>query len=86
MQKRVVITGAGVLGPIGKTALENWENAISGKSGIRRMTIVNPDDFTSKIAGEVKDFDPLDYLDRKIIDIEKSSPSPDRQRKPNADD
>ncbi len=66
MQKRVVITGAGVIGPIGKTASENWKNAVSGISGIRRMTIVDPEDFTSQIAGEVKDFDPLDYLDRKV--------------------
>lgn len=66
MQKRVVITGTGVIGPIGKTASENWENAISGKSGVRRMTIVDPENFTSQIAGEVKDFDPLDYLDRKV--------------------
>ncbi|MCD4702243.1 MAG: beta-ketoacyl-ACP synthase II [Candidatus Aegiribacteria sp.] len=66
MEKRVVITGAGVIGPIGETASENWKNAVSGRCGIRRMTIVDPDNFTSQIAGEVKDFDPLDYLDRKV--------------------
>ncbi|MCK4806896.1 MAG: beta-ketoacyl-ACP synthase II [Candidatus Aegiribacteria sp.] len=66
MEKRVVITGAGVIGPIGKTASENWQNAVSGRSGIRRMTIVDPEQFTSQIAGEVKDFDPLDFFDRKL--------------------
>ncbi len=66
MEKRVVITGTGAIGPVGKTASENWENAISGRSGIRRITLVDPEQFTSKIAGEVKNFDPLDYLDSKV--------------------
>ncbi len=66
MEKRVVITGAGIIGPVGNTASENWKGALSGRSGIRRMTIVDPEQFTSKIAGEVKDFDPLDHFDRKL--------------------
>lgn len=66
MEKRVVITGAGIIGPVGNTASENWKGALSGRSGIRRMTIVDPEQFTSQIAGEVKDFDPLDYFDRKL--------------------
>jgi 3-oxoacyl-[acyl-carrier-protein] synthase II len=67
MEKRVVITGTGVIGPIGKTTAENWENAVSGRSGVRRMTLVDPELFTSQIAGEVKDFDATDYLDRKLV-------------------
>ncbi len=66
MAKRVVITGSGIIGPVGKTASENWKNIVSGISGIRTITLVDPENFTSKIAGEVKDFDPLDYLDRKV--------------------
>jgi 3-oxoacyl-[acyl-carrier-protein] synthase II len=66
MEKRVVITGTGIIGPVGNTASENWKGALSGRSGIRRMTIVDPEQFTSKIAGEVKDFDPLNYFDRKL--------------------
>lgn len=66
MEKRVVITGAGIIGPVGNTASENWKGALSGRSGIRRMTIVDPEQFTSQIAGEVKDFDPLDYFERKL--------------------
>ena len=66
MEKRVVITGTGIIGPIGNTASENWKSALSGRSGIRRMTLVDPEQFTSQIAGEVKDFDPLDYFDRKL--------------------
>lgn len=66
MAKRVVITGTGIIGPVGKTTSENWNNIVSGISGIRTITLVDPENFTSKIAGEVKDFDPLDYLDRKV--------------------
>ncbi|MCD4776064.1 MAG: beta-ketoacyl-ACP synthase II [Candidatus Aegiribacteria sp.] len=66
MEKRVVITGAGIIGPVGNTASENWKAALAGRSGIRRMTIVDPEQFTSQIAGEVKDFDPLDYFERKL--------------------
>ena len=66
MEKRVVITGTGVIGPVGKTASESWKSALSGKSGVRRMTIVDPEYFTSQIAGEVKDFDPMDFFDSKL--------------------
>jgi len=66
MEKRVVITGTGVIGPVGNTASENWRSALAGRSGIRRMTIVDPEQFTSQIAGEVKGFDPLDHFDRKL--------------------
>ena len=66
MEKRVVITGTGIIGPVGNTASENWKGALSGRSGIRRITLVDPEQFTSQIAGEVVDFDPLDYFDRKL--------------------
>lgn len=66
MNKRVVITGTGVIGPVGKTAAENWKNALAGVSGVKRMSLIDPELFTSQIAGEVKDFDPLDYFDRKL--------------------
>ncbi len=66
MYKRVVITGTGIIGPVGKTADESWNNALSGISGIRRMSLIDPEQFTSQIAGEVRDFDPLDHFDRKL--------------------
>ncbi|MBN2588174.1 MAG: beta-ketoacyl-ACP synthase II [Candidatus Fermentibacteraceae bacterium] len=66
MYKRVVITGTGIIGPVGKTADESWKNALSGVSGIRRMSLIDPEQFTSQIAGEVREFDPLDYFDRKL--------------------
>ncbi len=67
MNKRVVITGVGAISPIGKTVDECWKSALSGKSGIRRMSLQDPEVFTSRIAGEVKDFDPADYFDRKLV-------------------
>jgi 3-oxoacyl-[acyl-carrier-protein] synthase II len=66
MYKRVVITGTGIIGPVGKTADESWNNALSGVSGIRRMSLIDPEQFTSQIAGEVRDFDPLVHFDRKL--------------------
>ncbi len=66
MRKRIVITGVGTISPIGLTVSESWKNALAGQSGVRRMTLVNPEEFSSQIAGEVKNFDPLDYFDHKL--------------------
>ncbi|MEA3267223.1 MAG: beta-ketoacyl-ACP synthase II, partial [Candidatus Fermentibacteria bacterium] len=63
--KRVVITGLGVLSPIGNTTSEAWENAIAGKSGVTRLSIIDPDLFTSQVAGQVKDFDAVELLGPK---------------------
>ena len=60
--RRVVVTGLGVLSPIGVTPLEAWNNALNGKSGIGRITLLDPTDFTSQIAGEVKGFDPVAHF------------------------
>ncbi|RYL95602.1 beta-ketoacyl-[acyl-carrier-protein] synthase II [Sporolactobacillus sp. THM7-4] len=65
MNKRVVVTGLGAVTPLGTDVATTWENAIAGKSGIERVTRVNPDDFRAKVAGEVKKFDPEDFMDRK---------------------
>jgi 3-oxoacyl-[acyl-carrier-protein] synthase II len=67
MKRRVVITGIGVVSPIGSDVKTFWENAISGKSGIRRITKFNPEGFPVQIAGEVKDFNPEKYFDKKEI-------------------
>ena len=66
MRKRIVITGVGTISPVGLTVSESWKNALAGHSGVRRMTIVDPKEFSSQIAGEVKNFDPLDYFDPKL--------------------
>ncbi|RKX97890.1 MAG: beta-ketoacyl-[acyl-carrier-protein] synthase II [Spirochaetes bacterium] len=54
----------GVLTPIGIGVKTFWENLIAGKSGIDRITLFDPDGFDSKIAGQVKGFDPLNYMDK----------------------
>jgi len=56
--RRVAVTGIGVRSPIGSTPEEVWDNAVNGRSGIGRIACFDPSDFTSQIAGEVKDFDP----------------------------
>ena len=65
MSKRVVITGVGAVTPIGIGKDEFWNNLIAGKSGIGLITRFDTTDFTSKIAGEVKDFDYTQYVDKK---------------------
>lgn len=62
--RRVVVTGMGVVSPIGTGLSPFWDGLVQGKSGIREITRFDASDFPSRIAGEV-DFDPLDYLDRR---------------------
>lgn len=54
-----------MVSPLGLTTDSTWEGLLAGKSGIGSITRFDTSEFTSKIAGEVKDFDPLDYVDRK---------------------
>jgi 3-oxoacyl-[acyl-carrier-protein] synthase II len=63
--RRVVITGVGLLSPIGTGVDEHWQAVLEGKNGIGPITRFDASEFSSRIAGELKDFDPLDYLDRK---------------------
>lgn len=65
MDRRVVVTGMGALTPIGNNVSDFWNNAKDGKLGIDYVTLVNKDEVSVKIAGEVKNFDPTEYLDRK---------------------
>lgn len=64
MMNRVVITGLGAVTPVGNDIKTMWENLIAGRHGIGRITRFDCTDFKSKLAGEVKDFNPLDYMDR----------------------
>ncbi|MDH5479498.1 MAG: beta-ketoacyl-ACP synthase II [Nitrosomonas sp.] len=64
-KRRVVITGLGIVSPVGSTVSSAWENIVAGKSGITRITRFDASDFTSQIAGEVKDFDITQYLSVK---------------------
>lgn len=62
---RVVITGMGALSPLGLNASSTWEALIAGKSGIDYITLFDTEDFETKIAGEVKGFEPANYISRK---------------------
>lgn len=62
---RVVVTGLGAVTPIGIGQQIFWDNLISGKSGIGPITYFDTTNFDAKIAGEVSDFNPEDYLDKK---------------------
>ena len=64
-KKRVVITGMGAITPIGNTLADYWQGLVSGRNGIDTITAFDPSQHGSQIAGEVKGFDPLDYMDRK---------------------
>lgn len=65
MLKRVVITGLGVVSPIGIGKETFWQNLIAGKSGVGPITHFDATAYSSQIAAEVKDFNPGDYLDKK---------------------
>jgi len=65
MGKRVVITGMGVVTPLGNTVDELWENLINGVSGIDRIKSFDTEKFSIDIAAEVKEFDSEKYMDRK---------------------
>jgi 3-oxoacyl-[acyl-carrier-protein] synthase II len=67
VNRRVVITGIGLVTPVGVGNEENWANLTAGKSGIGRITKFDTADFPAKIAGEVKNFNPEDFVDKKDI-------------------
>ncbi|MGK2965595.1 MAG: beta-ketoacyl-ACP synthase II [Tepidiformaceae bacterium] len=62
---RVVVTGLGAVTPAGKSVDEFWENLTAGRSGIARMTLADPSAFPCQVAGEVKDWDPQQFIERK---------------------
>ena len=69
MKKRVVITGYSMITPLANTAEESFEKMIKGESGITKITKFDATDFTTKIAGEIKDFNPEDYMNFKTAKI-----------------
>ena len=64
-RRRVVVTGLGIVSPVGLTVTEAWDNVLAGKSGIARITRFDPSRLASQIAGEVKGFDITQYLSPK---------------------
>ena len=66
-KRRVVVTGLGLLTPVGNTVEESWNNIVAGKSGIAPITAFDASAFTTRISGSVKDFDATEYLTVKDI-------------------
>ena len=67
-EHRVVVTGLGVISPIGIGLKDFWDALKAGRSGVARVTHFDPTDYRSQMAAEVKDFNPLDWIDAKSID------------------
>ncbi len=65
--RRVVVTGVGAVSPVGLTAKESFDNACKGVSGIGKITRFDASNFSVRIAGEVKGFNPLDYVPKKDL-------------------
>ncbi|MDY0267835.1 beta-ketoacyl-ACP synthase II [Trichloromonas sp.] len=65
--RRVVVTGVGVVSALGTGTEKNWSALMAGKSGIGRITRFDASDLPSQIAGEVKDFNPEDFIDKKEV-------------------
>ena len=63
--RRVVVTGLGVVSPIGIGHSDFWEALLAGQSGVAKITRFDATDFATQIAAEVKNFDPADYMDKK---------------------
>jgi 3-oxoacyl-[acyl-carrier-protein] synthase II len=66
-RKRVVITGIGAMTPLALSWPDTWEALLAGRSGVTAVTKIDPTPFPSKIAGELKGFDPTQYIGRKEI-------------------
>lgn len=67
MARRVFITGIGIVSAIGIGKDYFWKNAVEGKSGIKKITFFDTSNLRSQIAGEITEFDPLNYIDKKEI-------------------
>src|SRR3984957_17396651 len=67
LDRRVVVPGLGLVTPLGTGVEKNWEALMAGRSGIAPVTSFDVSDFPAKIAGEVKDFNPEDWIDKRDI-------------------
>jgi len=65
-QNRVIVSGIGVVTPIGIGREDFWNELLAGRNGISRITLFDPSEFRSQMAGEVKDFHAEDWIDRKL--------------------
>ena len=67
MSRRVVVTGLGLICAVGNTREEVWQNLLAGKSGVARITQFDASQFACQIAAEVKNFDPLQFIEKKEL-------------------
>jgi 3-oxoacyl-[acyl-carrier-protein] synthase II len=67
LARRVVVTGIGLICGVGNTAEEVWQNLLAGKSGVARITHFDAAQFACQIAAEVKNFDPLRFVEKKEL-------------------
>ena len=67
MGRRVVVTGMGAITPVGNDVPSFWNSLIAGKNGINRITKFDPSEFKVKLAAEVKNFQPENYMDKSMI-------------------
>ncbi len=67
LKRRVVVTGLGLITPLGIGVEKTWSALCAGKSGVRRITKFDPSKHACQIAGEVTDFNPADYIEKKEI-------------------
>lgn len=67
MKRSVVITGIGAISPIGSGKEAYWKGLVSGTPGVTRISTFDTSSYSTRIAAEVKDFDPLDFVDRKEV-------------------
>ena len=72
MRRRVVITGIGLLTPLGLDRESSWQALLAGKSGIGPISGFDASDYSSRIAGEVRGFDPLNVMEKK--DVRRTDP------------
>jgi len=71
IKRRVVVTGIGLVSPVGIGAEETWSGIRAGRSGIGPITLFDPSDYACRIAGEVKNFDPMRWFEKK--DLKKTA-------------
>src|SRR5260370_29244900 len=65
--RRVVVTGIGLICGVGNTTPEVWQGLLAGKSGVARITQFDSSNFACQIAAEVKNFDPLNFIEKKEV-------------------
>ncbi len=67
MKRRVVVTGMGLVTPLGNEVEPLWQNVLAGKCGIHRLSLIDPTPFKVQLAGDIPDFDPGQYCDPKDL-------------------